>query len=269
MEIFNYINPVMLYTKHLGLKGSYSRLIESKDEKALKLTKQVDEVKEYIIKNKIFHPRAIYKFFECNAENNRINIYEDENLVEVLPFPRQKAGEKLCASDFVRQKTEGKDIKSRSDKKPTGDPEVRDTLGKEIVSRDTLGFFVTTCGEGIMEKAKELREQGEYLKSHIIQVLAIEGAEAFAELVHKKMRELWGIVDKQLTKNELFQAKYQGIRLSYGYPACPDLNEQKKLFKLLKPERIGVNLTEGMMMEPEASVSAIVFYHPQAKYFNV
>src|SRR3989338_8280440 len=148
MEIFNYINPVMLYTKHLGLKGSYSRLIESKDEKALKLTKQVDEVKEYIIKNKIFHPRAIYKFFECNAENNRINIYEDENLVEVLPFPRQKAGEKLCASDFVRQKTEGKDIKSRSDKKPTGDPEVRDTLGKEIVSRDTLGFFVTTCGEG-------------------------------------------------------------------------------------------------------------------------
>jgi len=247
MEIFDYINPVMLYTKHLGLKGSYPRLIESKDEKAIKLTKQVDEVKEYILKNQIFHPRAIYKFFECNSEKNRINIYEDENLVEVLPFPRQKSGEKLCASDFIRQKTHGKDT----------------------ITRDTVGFFVTTCGEGIMEKAKELRENGEYLKSHIIQVLAIEGAEAFAEIVHKKMRKLWGIADKQLTKNEIFQAKYQGIRLSYGYPACPDLNEQKKLFKLLKPEKIGVNLTEGMMMEPEASVSAIVFYHPQGKYFNV
>ncbi len=250
-EIFDYINPVMLYTKHLGLRGAYSRLIENKDEKALKLTKQVDEVKEYIIKNKIFQPRAIYRFFECNADKNKILIYDDENLIEVLGFPRQKTGEKLCASDFVAQKREKKE---------------NDTRGKES---DTIGFFVTTCGHGVMEKAKELRENGEYLKSHILQVLAIEGAEAFAEIVHKKMREFWGIVDKQLTKNEVFQAKYHGIRLSYGYPACPDLNEQRKLFKLLKPQKIGVNLTEGMMMEPEASVSAVVFHHPQAKYFNV
>ena len=98
--------------------------------------------------------------------------------------------------------------------------------------------------------------------------MAIESAEALAELVHKKMRELWGIVDANLTKQEIFQAKYHGIRLSYGYPACPDLNEQQKIWKLLNPDQIGVNLTEGMMMEPEASVSALVFHHPQGKYFN-
>ena len=66
----------------------------------------------------------------------------------------------------------------------------------------------------------------------------------------------------------MFKAKYQGIRLSYGYPACPDLEEQKKLFKLLKPEQIGVHLTESLMMDPEGSVSALVFYHPQGQYFD-
>src|SRR3989338_2024170 len=99
-------------------------------------------------------------------------------------------------------------------------------------------------------------------------ILAIESAEALAEIIHEKMRELWGIIDPHLTNQEIFQAKYQGIRLSYGYPACPDLNEQQKIWKLLNPDQIGVFLTEGMMMEPEASVSALVFHHPQGKYFN-
>ncbi|MEK6875770.1 MAG: vitamin B12 dependent-methionine synthase activation domain-containing protein, partial [Nanoarchaeota archaeon] len=246
-EIFDMINPQMLFGTHLGLKGLYSRLIGNKDEKALELTKKVDEVKEWIIENKILHPKAIYRFFECNSEGNSILIYNDENnnknsnegkdeIIETLAFPRQESGEKLCAADFVAPKGKGK---------------------------DTFGIFVTTCGYGVNQKAKELREKGEYLKSHILQVLAIESAEALAELVHKKMRELWGIIDANLTKQEIFQAKYQGIRLSYGYPACPDLNEQQKIWKLLNPEQIGVNLTEGMMMEPEASVSALVFHHPQ------
>ena len=242
-EIFGMINPQMLFGSHLGLKGLYSRLIENKDEKALELTKKVNEVKEWIIKNKILHPKAIYKFFECNSEGNSILAYDGSSEIIVsLVFPRQESGEKLCAADFIAPKEKGK---------------------------DTMGVFVTTCGYGVNQIAKELREKGEYLKSHILQILAIESAEALAELVHKKMRELWGITDIPLTKQEIFQAKYHGIRLSYGYPACPDLNEQAKLWKLLNPEQIGVNLTEGMMMEPEASVSALVFHHPQGKYFNV
>ena len=259
-EIFDMINPQMLFGTHLGLKGLYSRLIGNKDEKALELTKKVDEVKEWIIKDKILHPKAIYRFFQCNSEGNSILIYGDKNnnennkineknnneekteIIEILVFPRQESGEKLCAADFVAPKEKGK---------------------------DTFGIFVTTCGYGVNQKAKELREKGEYLKSHILQVLAIESAEALAEIIHKKMRELWGIIDPPLTKQEIFQAKYPGIRLSYGYPACPDLNEQQKIWKLLNPDQIGVNLTEGMMMEPEASVSALVFHHPQGKYFNV
>jgi 5-methyltetrahydrofolate--homocysteine methyltransferase len=241
-EIFDMINPQMLFCSHLGLKGLYTRLIEQKDKKAVELTVKVNETKEWIIKNKFFHPKAIYRFFECNSEGNTLQIYNQGKLIEKLPFPRQKEGEKLCASDFVIPKEKG---------------------------FDSMGIFVTTCGQGVNEIAKELREKGEYLKSHIVQILAIESAEALAEITHKKMREAWNIQDKDITKQQIFQAKYHGIRLSYGYPACPDLNEQQKIWKLLGPKKIGVDLTEGMMMEPEASVSALVFHHPQGKYFNV
>jgi 5-methyltetrahydrofolate--homocysteine methyltransferase len=113
--------------------------------------------------------------------------------------------------------------------------------------------------------------QGRYLDSHILQVLALEGAEAFAELLHQKVRAMWGFPDPAgISKQELFRANYQGRRYSFGYPACPRLEDQGQLWRLLEPERhIGVGLTEGFMMEPEGSVSALVFHHPQAKYFNL
>jgi 5-methyltetrahydrofolate--homocysteine methyltransferase len=75
--------------------------------------------------------------------------------------------------------------------------------------------------------------------------------------------------DQALTMKQLFNAEYQGIRVSFGYPACPNLDDQKKLFSLLRPEQINIQLTEGDMMDPEASVSALVFHHPEAKYFDV
>ena len=82
---------------------------------------------------------------------------------------------------------------------------------------------------------------------------------------------MWGIPDpKTMSIREKFQARYRGLRVSFGYPACPDLSDQTKLFRLLEPTKhIGIELTEGFMMEPEASVSALVFHHPQAKYFSV
>ena len=144
-------------------------------------------------------------------------------------FQRQNGKESLCAADFIAP------------------------IGKE---KDTIGFFVASCGKGIVEKSGELREKGEYLKSHLIQILAIESAEAFAEIIHKKMRQDLG-------------TGTQGIKLQYGYPECPDLEEQKKIFRLLKPEKIGVGMTESLMMEPEASVSGIIFYHPQARHFTL
>ena len=121
-----------------------------------------------------------------------------------------------------------------------------------------------------MERAQELKNQGEYLKSHVLSALALETAEAAAEWLHEKLRDEWGFPDPpETTKRDLFKAKYRGKRYSFGYPACPDLEGQAELFVALRPEEIGVQLTEGFMMEPEASVSALVFHHPDARYFSV
>lgn len=134
---------------------------------------------------------------------------------------------------------------------------------------DTVGFLTVTAGYGIRERAEAWKRSGDYLRSHMVQALALELAEAFAERLHHMMRDGWGFPDPpEMTMRERFSARYQGIRVSFGYPACPDLEDQAKLFRLIRPERIGVKLTEGFMMEPEASVSAMVFSHPEARYFN-
>ena len=103
-----------------------------------------------------------------------------------------------------------------------------------------------------------------------MQALALESAEAYAELLHARIREAWGFPDPiDLGMLDRFRTRYRGIRMSFGYPACPDLDHQEKLWRLLGPNEIGVHLTDGMMMDPEASVSALVFHHPQAQYFGV
>ena len=113
------------------------------------------------------------------------------------------------------------------------------------------------------------RRKGQYLRSHALQALAIETAEAFAEMLHARLRTQWGFPDPPgLALSDKLKAHYRGIRVSFGYPACPDLADQRILFDLLKPEQVGLGLTEGFMMDPEASVSALVFHHPEAKYFK-
>ena len=117
---------------------------------------------------------------------------------------------------------------------------------------------------------EEWKASGEYLKSHTLAALALESAEAAAELVHRDLRSAWGFPDPDdLELRDLFGARYRGKRYSFGYPACPDLSYQRLLFELLQPEEIGVELTDGDMMDPEASVSAVVFHHPEARYFGV
>jgi 5-methyltetrahydrofolate--homocysteine methyltransferase len=161
-----------------------------------------------------------------------------------LEFPRQKDKAHLCLSDLLL-------------------PEAKSLT-------DNLCIFAVTAGEGIRDKANQLKERGEYLKCHALQALAVETAEASAEWLHQKIREAWGFPDSpSMTMMERFQARYRGKRYSFGYPACPDLEMQKPLFDLLAPESIGIELTDGFMMDPEASVSAIVFHHPQAVYFAV
>ena len=122
-------------------------------------------------------------------------------------------------------------------------------------------------------RSREIRRsesrRGEYFKAHALQALAIETAEGCAEWLHRRIREDWGFPDPpDMTMQERFTSRYRGKRYSFGYPACPNLDDQQGIWKLLRPDDIGVQLTEGMMMEPEASVSALVFQHPDCAYFT-
>jgi 5-methyltetrahydrofolate--homocysteine methyltransferase len=143
-------------------------------------------------------------------------------------------------------------------------------LPPDASGRDHIALFVVTAGEGVRERAESAKEAGEYFRSHALQALALETAEAAAEWLHRRLREDWGFPDPPgLTMRERLSARYRGKRYSFGYPACPNLDDQEGIWKLLRPEEIGVRLTEGMMMEPEASVSALVFHHPDCTYFSV
>ncbi len=137
-----------------------------------------------------------------------------------------------------------------------------------------MGALVTTCQgkrEPVRAIAARMKDRGELLKSHAFAALAIETAEGCAEWLHEKIRAMWGFADPAGTsKKDLFSARYRGKRYSFGYPACPNLEDQAPLWKLLEPNKhVGVELTDGFMMDPEASVSALVFSHPQAAYFSV
>ena len=245
--VFAYLNPTMLYGKHLGLKGNLETLLTQGNEKAVELHRQVEAVMDEVIAKKLLRAQAVYQFFPAKAESDSLRLYRanGKDIAATLLFPRQQHGEGLCLSDFVAPTSSGK--------------------------QDYIALFAVTCGHGVRELAEQYRASGRYLQSHILQALAIEGAEAFAELLHQRLREMWGFADPpELTMRERFKARYRGVRVSFGYPACPRLEDQERLFQVLPvTASIGVELTEGYMMDPEASVSALVFHHPQAKYFNI
>ncbi|MBN4053122.1 methionine synthase [bacterium AH-315-L15] len=246
-EIFQYINPSMLYGNHLGLRGNLERLLKNGDEKAQKLYETVEAMQEEIIKEGLLTAEGIYQYFPCRSRGNDLLIYDPKNREQVLEtfhLPRQAGGEHLCLSDYCR-----------------------DVDSKEF---DSIAFFVVTLGKGVRALSQKWKEEGKYLRSHMLQAIAIEGAEGMAEWLHQKIRADWGIADPEaMTIREVLKNKYQGVRVSFGYPACPDMADQEKLFGLLKEvDKIGVSLTDGHMMDPEATVSALVFHHPEAKYFR-
>jgi 5-methyltetrahydrofolate--homocysteine methyltransferase len=187
----------------------------------------------------------LWRFFEAESEGNTIHVFAPggSSPLASLDFPRQPKTDGLCLADFVLPPDGGK--------------------------RDTIAIFVVGAGDEVRDRATADRKAGEYLRSHAIQALAVETAEAAAERLHHRLREVWGIPDPAgTTMKDRFRANYRGNRYSPGYPACPDLDLQQIVWKLLDPDEIGIHLTDGMMMEPEASVSAIVFHHPQCRYFS-
>jgi 5-methyltetrahydrofolate--homocysteine methyltransferase len=243
-EVWSYLNPQMLYSRHLGLQGSFEKKLAERDPKALELRDVIEHVKDEA--RGFMKVRAVWQFFDAESEGNTIRLFADEGpaVGREFCFPRQRRDDGLSLADFVIPTPNG--------------------------TRDSVAAFVVGAGEGIRERSEEYKQRGEYLKSHAIQALAIETAEAAAEWVHRRIREDWGFADPtEMTMLDRFKSKYRGRRYSFGYAACPNLDDQQTLFELLQPEEIGVQLTDGCMMEPEASVSAIVFQHPDCIYFDV
>lgn len=133
-----------------------------------------------------------------------------------------------------------------------------------------VAFHIVTVGPDVTKLERELFSAGDYQDYLYVHGMGVETAEALAEYWHRQVRMEWGIDDQEPEDMRLlFSAKYHGARYSFGYPACPNLEDQAKLFELLQPQDIGIGLTEEFMLDPEQSTSAVIVHHPDAKYFNI
>jgi len=243
-EVWSYINPFMLYGRHMGYRGNFERDLAARETKAVELFNEMESVKSEA--EQFMKVRAVWQFFEAESQGEALHLFAPGGMepVHTWKFKRQASGDQLCLSDYVLPPREGR--------------------------RDHVAIFVVTAGEGVRERSEKAKQGGYYFRSHGLQALAIETAEGCAEWLHRRIREDWGFPDPPgLTMAQRFTSKYRGKRYSFGYPACPDLEDQAGIWELLRPEEIGAQLTEGYMMDPEASVSALVFQHPDCTYFSV
>jgi 5-methyltetrahydrofolate--homocysteine methyltransferase len=255
-EVFPYINEVSLFRGQWhfrrGAKGVAERdaLIEDVARPAF------EQWKRRCQEERILQPKVVYGYFPCYSEGDDLLVYRPEGEPgkwqpnpDSQPwlrfrFPRQARGRRLCIADFFAP---------RGSAKP-----------------DVVALQVVTVGPRATELAHELFDKGSYKDYLYLHGLSVETAEALAEYWHKRIRQELGIADKDSTDlKALFQQGYQGSRYSFGYPACPNLEDQVGIFQALNPERIGVTLTEEFQLVPEQSTSAIVVHHPEARYFNV
>ncbi len=266
-EIFRYVNDAAL------IRGQWRVVRGSMSEAEYKaiLEKQVhpdyENLKALIRQEGLLHPNVVYGYFPCQSEGNDLIVYQtpadlspqsappenggvqkphNPQLKELLrfTFPRQVRDRHLCIADFFA---------------PVGSGTI-----------DVLACHVVTVGQRASEYSRTLYDANRYKDYLYFHGLSVESAEAMAEFFHKRIREELGITGKDAKEiKRLFSQGYQGARYSFGYPACPRLEDQVKLFELLKPERIGVFLTEEYQMDPEQSTSAIIVHHPEARYFTI
>jgi 5-methyltetrahydrofolate--homocysteine methyltransferase len=272
-ELFEYINLTALFKNQWQLKTAsqedYARLIEEKYKPILAA------LERDAIEAGWFDPQVVYGYFPCQSQGNDLIVYapaagltlEDfrqgspsfaeeavkaggtlpSNFPELLrfTFPRQAEGRRLSISDYFLPQRSGR--------------------------ADVIALSVVTIGAKASVETQKLFERGEYTRYLYLHGLSVETAEALAEYLHRRIRQQLQIAQEDSHRiGDLFHQKYRGSRYSFGYPACPHMEDQTKLFALLRPEEnIGVRLTSTFLLEPEQSTSAIVVHHPGAKYFVV
>jgi 5-methyltetrahydrofolate--homocysteine methyltransferase len=251
-EVFGFINPIALFRGQWQFKkgalsdDEYERVVS--DE----VRPIYERIKNTCKEKKLLTPKVVYGYFPCNSDGNDLIIWNPEDAtlpvanrreLERFRFPRQPDKKRLCISDFFRSTDSGEN--------------------------DVIGMHCVTMGTTISEYTRELFAANNYTEYLYFHGIGVEAAEALAELWHKRMRQELGIATEDSPRvKELFTQHYRGSRYSFGYPACPDLSDQDKLFRLIKPERIGCHLTENWQIDPEQSTSALIVHHPEAKYFN-
>ena len=249
-KVFAFINETALfkgqwqYKQGKSSKEDYQNLLEREVYPKFK------EIKAQATRDKLLEAKLVYGYFPCQSEGNDLIIYQDDERTERMrfTFPRQpieqRGGKNLCLADYFAPKDSGK--------------------------IDVVAFDLVTMGRKASEHAAELFKADKYNEYLLFHGLSVESAEALAEMWHKRIREELRIAGADApVMAKLFHQGYQGSRYSFGYPACPNLEDQTKLFELLHPERIDVELSEEFQLHPEQSTSAIIIHHPEAKYFNV
>ncbi|MEA2091716.1 MAG: vitamin B12 dependent-methionine synthase activation domain-containing protein, partial [Campylobacterota bacterium] len=257
---FEWINHKILFKSRWG----YSSKGKTKDE----YQKQVDEVimpayeklKTRFLDEKLFEPTIIYGYWPCRSDDNTLLIFDEsegynseaeinrENLDKVIgraikqfTFPRQSKAPHRALSDFFHHDR-----------------------------HDCLALTCVSAGAKLSEIEREIYDKGNYTEYYQFHGLGVELAEALAEIAHKQIRLDLNISDSEGSSlSDVRMNKYQGSRYSFGYAACPDLELNRPLFDLLKPEEFGIELSETFQIHPEQSTSALVVYHPNATYYNV
>jgi 5-methyltetrahydrofolate--homocysteine methyltransferase len=255
-QIFAFINPLALFRGQWGFKKgamSEEQFERTTEEKARPV---FEELQKRAMREKLLEPKVVYGYFPVQSSGDELIVYHTQEFPEgslepkATPrewlrfgFPRQQARRRLCIADFFRSVESGK--------------------------FDVLGVQLVTVGDHASEVTQQLFEKHAYQEYLYLHGFGVESAEGLAELWHKRMRQElgFGSEDSPRTK-EIFQQGYRGSRYSFGYGACPNLEDRAKIVELLRPDEIGVSLSENFMLVPEQSTDAIVVHHPQAKYFD-
>jgi 5-methyltetrahydrofolate--homocysteine methyltransferase len=245
-EVFAFVNEVALFRtqwqfhRGKGAKDRFDELIQTH------VRPIYERWKARCVEEAILSPQVVYGYFPCQSAGDDLIVYAEDGRTPRIrfTFPRQPGGRHLCLADFFAATDSGR--------------------------MDVVGCMLVTVGPRASEVTRQLFEEHNYTDYLYLHGLSVEAAEALAELWHKRMREELGIAgDDSPDLTRLFRQEYRGSRYSFGYPACPNLEDQAGLCELLQPERIGVKLSDEFQLEPEQSTSAIIVHHPEAKYFNI